>query len=362
MDGQKTKQPSKLSSWAHKHKGPLLFVVAILVMLGAGGAVLAALYKPAPKVADVKLLPIKKPAPKPVVYVSPLTGVPVADEATAKLPVTGIMIENSDSARPQSGLKDAGIVYEAIAEGGITRFLALYQEAKPTLIGPVRSVRQYFVEWADPYNASIAHVGGSANALSMIRSGSYSHDLDQFFNGNSYWRATDRYSPHNVYTSFDKLASLESSKGITSSTFTGFPRKKDTPAQAPTATNISVSVSGPDYDSSYVYDAASNSYLRSEGGAPHLDREKGQIAPKVVVVMDVNMTLVLQDGYREQIPTTGSGKAYVFQDGTVTEATWSRGDVKSQLSFTDSAGKLIALNAGQTWITATPNGPGVTWQ
>ena len=107
------------------------------------------------------------------------------------------MIENSPDARPQSGIKQAGVVYEAIAEGGITRFLALYQEAKPGLIGPVRSVRMYYVDWAAPYNASIAHIGGSAAALAEVRNGNY-RDIDQFFNSGSYWRAIA--TPRTMYT------------------------------------------------------------------------------------------------------------------------------------------------------------------
>lgn len=374
MDGPEHKKTSKLPSWVSSHKSPLLFACALIVMFGTGAAVLFVLYRPGASIRYATYKPVKLPPPAPIYY-SPLTGIEVPDVATTKRPVTGIMIENSDSARPQSGLKDAGIVYEAIAEGGITRFLALYQEAQPGLIGPVRSVRPYYVEWADPYDASVAHVGGSANALTMIRSGNFGHDLDQFFNGSYYWRANDRYAPHNVYTNFSNLNALEAKKGITTSNFTGFPRvpiptkqtkpatSKPTPKPPITAANINVHISGADFDSSYVYDQPSNTYARSEGGAPHVDREKGRITPTVVIVMKVAMVLAFEDGYREQITTTGSGAAYIFQDGSVIQGTWSRPDVKSQLVFTGPDGKQINLERGQTWITAIPNGSGsLAWQ
>src|SRR5690606_9454884 len=87
-----------------------------------------------------------EPKPEPIKYYSPLTGELVANESDQTAPVTAVMIENSPDARPQSGLKDAGVVYEAIAEGGITRFLAIYQNKKPELIGPVRSLRMYYVD------------------------------------------------------------------------------------------------------------------------------------------------------------------------------------------------------------------------
>jgi hypothetical protein len=140
---------------------------------------------------------------------SPLTGVQVPPEL-AKRPVTGIMIENSIYARPQSGIQDAGVVFEAIAEAGITRFLTLYQDAKPQYIGPVRSLRPYYIDWAGSFDASIAHIGGSPDALKRIRNGG--KDLDQFFNSGSYWRQPTREAPHNVYTSFKLLDRLNRQK------------------------------------------------------------------------------------------------------------------------------------------------------
>lgn len=298
----------------------------------------------------------------PPTYYSPLTGVKVETEEATKQAVTAIMLENSPDARPQSGLKDAGIVYEAIAEGGITRFLALYQEAKPQLIGPVRSVRLYYVDWLAPYQASVAHIGGSAAALAEVRNGKY-RDIDQFFNAGSYWRASDRYAPHNVYTSFEKLDALNAAKGYTTSSFEGFKRRDGKASSAPDAASIDVSISGPLYNPHYDYDAASNTYLRSIYGGPSNDREGGQIAPSVVVAMKVGMTKILEDGWRESITTIGSGTAYIFQDGTVTEATWRKNSRFDPLQFVDAEGKTIALNRGQVWIAAVPNGSGdVSWK
>jgi len=275
-------------------------------------------------------------------YYSPLTGMQVADEAATKRQVTAIMIENSPSARPQSGVKPAGVVFEAIAEGGITRFLTLHQEDRPALIGPVRSVRPYYIDWLAAFDAAVAHVGGSANALTEVRNGQYK----------DYWRATDRVAPHNVYTSFDKLDALNASKGYTSSSFTGFPRKLDSPSTAANAARISVAISGPIYDSSYGYDAPSNSYIRSEGGAIQIDREAGQINPKAIIVIKVPVQIGFEDGYREQMTTTGFNQAYIFQDGTVTNGFWRKDSKKDQIKFYDQAGIPIALNAGQTWLTA----------
>lgn len=353
----------KTPNWFRRHK-KLAIILSIVAVLVIGGGTVAALYflnqKPAPAPAPAKVV---KPVPKPpaVKYYSPLTGEQVADQTATTQPVTAIMIENSPDARPQSGLKDSGVVFEAIAEGGITRFAVLNQQEKPALIGPVRSVRMYFVDWIAAFNASIAHVGGSLAALNEVRNGSY-RDIDQFFNGGYYYRATDRYAPHNVYTTSEKLDALNASKGYTSSTFTGFTRKDSVAATTPTATSINVTISSVLYNSSYAYNATTNTYDRSEGGAPHLDREAGQISPRVVVVMTIPERTVLEDGYREQIDAIGSGKAVIFQDGTVQEVTWSKASLKDQIKFTDANGKDVPLARGQTWLTSIPENGGVTWQ
>lgn len=351
----------RLRDWVHLHHVATFMLAALGVVLATGIVVAAfAFQRPQPDKSPSAAAP---PTKSPLVYYSALTGEKVPDQASVQMAVTGIMIENSPDARPQSGIKPAGVVFEAIAEGGITRFLALYQQSKPQLIGPVRSVRLYYVDWIAPFQASVAHIGGSKFALDEVRNGNY-RDIDQFFNAGSYWRASDRYAPHNVYTSFERLDALNQKKGYATSVFTSWPRKDGAPTKTPTATEIDVKISGIPYNSHYSYDAKSNTYPRSQGGSQHLDREAGQVAPSTVIVMDSVMTKVFEDGYREQITTIGSGRARIFQDGTVMEGTWAKKDRGSQISFTNASGEEIPLNRGQTWITAVPSnqGGGVTWK
>ncbi|MBC7764527.1 DUF3048 domain-containing protein [Microbacteriaceae bacterium] len=352
---------SRFHDWVHVHRTRTYLFAGIGIVVAAGLIASVALYKaPVKEVSKPKSTTkiVKKADP---VFYSPLTGVKVANQEATKQALTAIMIENSPDARPQSGVKDAGVIYEAVAEGGITRFLTLHQEDKPQLIGPVRSVRMYYVDWLAPYQASVAHVGGSAASLAEVRNGNY-RDIDQFFNAGTYWRASDRYAPHNVYTSFEKIDALNQSKGYTESTFTSFARVDGKPAATPNATSIAMNFSSALYNTQYAYDAASNTYLRSIGGVPSDDREKGRIAPSSVVAIKVAMTHVLEDGYRESIQTSGTGAAYVFQNGTVTEATWRKNDRSSPLELIDASGKPISLIRGQTWIGAIPNGSGsVSW-
>ena len=352
----------RLHEWIHTHRTRTYAFVGLGLVVSAA-LVAATVYYQSP-VATVDTTPIKvikKPKPAPIYY-SPLTGLKVDSEAATKQLVTAIMIENSPDARPQSGLKDAGIVYEAIAEGGITRFLTLYQQNTPGTVGPVRSLRMYFLDWAAPYQASIVHVGGSLYSLQEIRNGQY-RDVDIENHRGYSWRATDRYAPHNVYTSFEKLVALNAGLGFTQSEFASFSRIDGKASEQPNATSIDIKMSSVQYNSHYSYDTATNTYARNQGGGPHTDREDGQVSPSVIVALKVDMTTVMEDGYRQNIGTTGSGTAYVFQNGTVQEVTWQKADRFSPLKLTDANGADISLVRGQTWVAAVPNGSGaVSWQ
>jgi hypothetical protein len=99
-----------------------------------------------------------------------------------------------------------------------------------------------------------------------------------------------------------------------------------------------------------------------QAGQAHNDREAGQINPKVMIVIEAAHSITQEDGARESIQTTGSGKATIFQDGNAVTATWNKQDKKSQMVFKDAEGKELALNRGQTWITVVPTGKTPTWQ
>ena len=346
--------PKSKKSWTKKKLA--LVIGSVLVVLGAGGGVAAlTVFKKDTQqsVASVTPTPAPTAAPtvKPTTEASRLSGVQIAPELNARH-ITGIMIENSPDARPQSGLLDAGVVYEAIAEGGITRFLALFQEGMPNYIGPVRSLRPYYIDWLMPYDATIAHVGGSLDALQQVKQLGLK-DLDQFQNGGSYTRISERYAPHNVYTSMGSLDQLAASKNYNSSTFTNWPRKDESPAAQPTATQIDLDISSYLYNVHYEYNPGCNCYLRSEGGKAHIDEKSGkQLAPKAVIALAMPYSVVdASDGSRSAYQTVGEGPAYIFQDGTVTEAVWRKPDRKSRFTFLGPGEKEIAITAGQAWVS-----------
>lgn len=320
----------------------------IVLILIAVGIIALTNKKPSPAPAveapkAIEIIPPKTTEP------SRLTGLEVPVEFN-KRTVTGVQIENSPEARPQSGLKDAGVIYEAITEGGITRFQGLFQDTEPEYVGPVRSVRPYYLDFIVPYDAGIAHVGGSGQALAEIRDQGIK-DLDQYSSNNTgaYWRENSRYSPHNMYTSVAKLKEVEQQKGWTSN-YQGFLRGgEDKASLAPNAKKINIRMSSINYNIEYNYDSASNLYLRSEGGKPHMDAKSNtQLSPKVLVVPVVSRS---QNGIYSVYAINGSGKVFVFQNGTVTEGTWQKTDRKSQFTFTGTDGQPLKLAPGQTWVT-----------
>jgi hypothetical protein len=358
MEAEKTSfvhKPVALPRWLQLSKKQWIIVGLVLIVL-VGGTAAYALTRtsppPKPIVHPVVAAP-KKPAAAPTTVPSTLTGLPVAPSIN-KLPVTAVMIENSTFARPQSGLDQAGVVFEAIAEGGITRFVALYQDTSPSYIGPVRSIRPYYLSWLDGFDAIVAHVGGSPEAIHDL-SGWSIRDMNQAYYSSYFTRIGSRDAPHNVYTSIANLNALESKLGDTTSNYTGFLRKAPSPSKNPTAKTINFTISYSDYNVQYQYDQTNNDYKRFEGGAPHMEVNAAgvqtQITPKVVVAM-IMPNYLESDGLHNVYGTVGSGPAYVFQDGTVTVGTWNKSANNAQITFTNSNGKPLPLDDGYTWLTA----------
>ncbi len=357
--------PKKRKFHLSKKQWIILGVVLGILLLGGGGFWAWKVAHPAnkAKVGTVKKA-AQKPAPAAPALVSNLTGLPISDASINQRPVTGVMIENSTDARPQSGLEQAGVVFEAVAEAGITRFLALYQDTAPGYIGPVRSARPYYLLWAQGFDASLAHVGGSPEALNDIKTWGIK-DLDQFANGGSYTRISSRYAPHNVYTSMANLNAIEAKKGYGASHYTSFPRKIDQPSKAPNARSIDFAISSFYFNSHWDYDTVNNRYVRSEGGAAHTEVDqagnKSQITPKSVVAL-VMPQGVEADDLHTAYNTIGSGTMYVFQDGIMQQGTWSKTAGPAQFTFTDAKGQPLKLDAGQTWITVMGSAGGVTFK
>ena len=294
---------------------------------------------------------------------APLSGELVAPEVAAKR-VIAVIIENHPDARPQSGYNEADVVYETLAEGGITRTLALFQSKDSTEIGPVRSARDYFIKWLSEYDALFAHVGGSATALDMIRTYDIA-DLNQFYNGSYFWRSSDRYAPHNVYTTTTKLYSAAESNGYaTTATTTPFNFKDDVAAESrPVSQVVTVNFSSSLFRVTWTYQPTTNTYNRAVSGVAMKDKNTGvQISPNNVLVLYADISSYVNYAGEQAVSIdTGNGDGVLFQDGVATEITWSKASLTARTIYKDAEGNEVKLNRGQTWIEVVPDTMAATY-
>ncbi|MDB5178742.1 MAG: uncharacterized protein JWN01_685 [Patescibacteria group bacterium] len=353
--------------WLQSHRRVLAITTAVVFATGGGGIGWALTHRqPASKTATTvsKAKPSPTPAPTPITKASPLTGV-LMPPALADRPVTGVIIENHPDARPQSGLSQAGVVYEANAEGGITRFIAFFLENRPASLGPVRSLRTYFLDWALEFNSPVAHAGGNADALDQVGPLGMKDINALSFASGGFYRTNDRYAPHNLYTNMDKLDALDASLGFAKpASFTPSPRKADTPNANPPHPNVHIDYSYNGYQVDYKYDPATNDYARSLSGAPHVDRNTGaQIHVKNIVV-EMMPTSYGTTRIGEQtviMQTVGKGQGWVLRDGDAIPVTWQKDSRNVRTKLIGADGKDVPLDAGNTWYSIVPAGKNVSF-
>jgi len=298
------------------------------------------------------------PAPVPSAKRRAIDGRPVAADA-ASVGYYAVMVENMIDARPLSGLAKAPLVIEAPVEGGITRFLAVFPaEDVVDRIGPVRSARPYYLDWAQEFDALYAHVGGSPEALNKL-SELKIKDLNQFSWGKYFWRDSGRKAPHNVYTSTSLLADAASARfsdrrtrETAGWTFKDDAASSERPQSSP---DIVIDYSTPAYRVTWSYDRQNNYYVRSEGAKEQLDEDNSPIRAKNIVVQ-YNKVAVLDDIGRRRIETVGEGPALVAVDGLTRDAVWKKASAQARTRYYDAKGQEIEFNAGSTWVEVVPSG------
>ena len=394
---KKTKKGARPKKKWSKKKKIIVWSIVILVLISAGVGGFF-LYKYLTREEPVATAEKKVEKPK---YYSILSGEEIAEESLNSAPTYCVQIPNGlDGARPQVGLEQAPVIFEAIAEAGITRFAAIFQSPTSSAIGPIRSLRQYYLEWDTPFDCTVVHAGGSDEALSSLSTGGY-RDLTEDYTYE--WRDYSAYvAPNNLFTSSNLLKQFNSDNGYNESTVKSFSRMKPAAAEkartaaieaaqdktetneagdeltvpgTPLVSNIAVNFGyTAAFNTNYTYDADSGTYLRSYAdGVPHMTYtcpegleeprpqhdcgDAKQLAPKAIAVMEVAQSLDT-DGYHLVTQTTGSGKAYVFQNGKATEGTWSRQSISDVIKFTDENDEEISFVPGQLWVAAIPTTTG----
>jgi hypothetical protein len=247
-------------------------------------------------------------------------------------------------------------VWHAPAEGGIPRYMMLFQETIPAEVGPVRSARYYYIAWAAEWKAAYVHAGGSPQALRTLRekgNGQLVYNADEFRWGNSFWR-TERPAPHDLYTDGDHLRKLATAVKATDGAMTpAWTFGQDlAPIYRPRGGSIVVAYSANQI--TYRYEWQTNTYLRSvTGEKKQVDASTGKrVNPKNVIVMIMRFG-PLNDGsnkHRLEADVVGSGTAWISTNGTTVKGTWRKESLTGPTLFFDAEGNPAKLTAGQTFV------------
>jgi len=279
-----------------------------------------------------------------------LDGVMVPAEQASAFPVA-IAIDNDILARPQAGLAQASLVYEAPVEGGMTRYLAIFPaDADIKEVGPVRSARPYLVSWAEEIGALFIHCGGSNEALDKIKTEGV-NDLNEFYNSSYFWRAGGvRTAPHNLLISSDNWRSYLDKRGLKESSAQAWQFKTEG-EHATSSPDINIDFSL-NFKSLWRYNAEANNYQRFFNGSESRDTQADIYAKNVIIhYLD---SRVVDDAGRLRLDVVGEGQAKICLDGVCREGTWKKSGNNRTRYYYDE-GEEIKLNPGITWIEVADN-------
>lgn len=299
---------------------------------------------------------------------SALTGLPVAAEVLEVRPAV-VMLDNHYGARPQAGLKDADHVYEMLAEGRITRYMAVFQSGSPSPVGPVRSARPYFIDKALEYDAYYVHVGGSMQAMTDIINLNMA-DIDGLSSGaNVFWRTRHKRIPHNMYSSAEAIRKESKRKGYRQSGDFGSMSFNDEAAAigGEICNYVKAVYKQPTsrdkvgYFIEFTFNNETQKYERSVNGHPHVDENDDSRLTADNVIVQIAKHKVIDDEGRRDVSLIGEGKGYFISNGEKLAITWSKADRYARTIYKDANGEEIKFNPGQTWFQVVESETTLGW-
>jgi hypothetical protein len=327
--------------------------VAVLALVGVGYFAIFPNRAPAFVQDAMSRVGLAEPPPSPS---CPLTGQPARHGQVPDRPALAIKVENLPDARPQAGLDRADVVYEEPVEGGITRFIAVYQCHDAGRVGPVRSGRttdpKILVQFGRPV---MGYAGGQGPVVRAIdRAGVIDMNYDIAIS--AYTRDDSRPAPHNLYTSTRSLwKAAKATEGAPTPVFSYDPEVAG-PSRKARAVHLPFSSYSDVY---WTWSRTQAAWLRSHGTVPHVLEDGTQVRAANVVVMQVQVTsgpiVDAAGNHSPEVELTGSGKAYVFRDGRMVIGRWERATLKDVTTFVTKAGEEIALAPGVTWVELLPS-------
>ncbi len=270
-----------------------------------------------------------------------------------------VVMDNTESARPQSGLEYAETVLELPVEGGLTRLLAIIATDDIITVGPIRSIRPYIVDLAKEYNGVIVHAGGSQQALEQVEDNKVEH-LDEIYGKNlvsaAFWRLPDRQKPHNLYASIDSLRKV---CGELKYNLTEPPRQRptllsDEEVNGEDAEDITIYYPNRKSVVQYLYDKEEKIFIRHMADKPHESEQGKHLTTPNIIIQYVSYRYLDGDG-RIQLIMHGKGEALIFREGKVVSGVWQK-EPGGFTKFVDRQGKEIPLLDGPVWIQVVLKG------
>lgn len=294
-------------------------------------------------------------------YYNVLTGQMTDVDFTTRRPLA-IMLDNQYSARPQAALSEADVIYEILAEGLITRYMAVFYGTMPKHVGPIRSSRPYFVEKALEFNPYYVHVGGSMAALSDIRKYKMA-DIDGLSSG-AFWRENHKKAPHNMYSSSEVLLKDALRLKYLEHVDVSFLKFYETytELEGEPATEIAFAYKEPTqsdkigYTTSYSYNDEDSLYYRYTNGNPHVDEDDEEQLTCTNILVQYAKTQVIDSEGRLQIDLVGKGEGKYYTSGSFIEVVWEKPTPESLTQFFDLQGEPLTLNPGVTWFQVMKTG------
>ncbi|MBS4216379.1 DUF3048 domain-containing protein [Neobacillus rhizophilus] len=334
---------------------------AALLLLFSGCSKKEETVKPLePKEKVVDKVVEKEEKKEEVAYYFPLTGVKSETKTDGR--AVAVMINNHPKARPQSGLSKADIVYELIAEGDMTRFLAVFQSEKPANIGPVRSSRAYYIELAKGLNALYIAHGYSEEARQMLESNYVDNLNGMQYDGTLFKRSSARQAPHNSYITYENILKGVEQKHYTMDktppSFTFLKEDEKSMVTGNEAKSVMISYSrGGISDSTFTFDPQSGKYKRFSGGEQTVDLENNEpvLLDNIFIIEAVHE--VYDSAGHLKVDLKSGGKAYLLQMGKVNEVNWENKDGRI-VPVKD--GQEVPLVPGKTWVNVVPAKPGLS--
>lgn len=308
-------------------------------------------------------------------YANPLTGEGLDEDVSARRPYA-VMFNNLRKALPQIGVSKADVIYEIVAEGGITRMMALFQDLEGVGdMGSIRSARDYYVSIARGHDAIYIHAGGSPQAYDAFDDWKVTHiDFVNGPYGNMCWRDPDRRKSagleHSLFTSSEKV--LEQlperiAREHDSDYEVGWTFDEEVPAGGTAATKLTVPFST--YKTGYfTYGAGENCYLIDQHidkqDIPYVDGGTNEpVSVRNVLVLYTEVSAVKGDDKgRRAVRTTGKGDGLLLRDGQLYEITWERKSEAVCFSFLDQAGKPFPLAVGSSYVNIVASDAQVKWE